>query len=58
MSQPTPEQPTITAEAIRDPANRQAALAALRLAARLDPDWFRDLLRHEARLEGTHWARL
>lgn len=42
----------ITADTIRDPGNREAALEALRLGARLDPDWFRDLLRHEARLNG------
>lgn len=42
----------ITAGTIRDPDNRAVALDVLRLAARLDPAWFRDLLRHEARLEG------
>ncbi|MFE7099762.1 hypothetical protein [Streptomyces erythrochromogenes] len=42
----------LTADTIREPGNRSAALTVLRLAARFDPSWLREQLRYQARVEG------
>ncbi|MFI5755632.1 hypothetical protein [Streptomyces sp. NPDC051569] len=38
--------------ALRDPVNREAVAVALRTEARVNPEWIRDIIRREQRLNG------
>ncbi|MFD5057421.1 hypothetical protein [Streptomyces sp. NPDC058394] len=40
------------AEALKDPANREAVSVALRTEARVNPEWIREFIRREERLNG------
>ncbi|MCX4780067.1 hypothetical protein [Streptomyces sp. NBC_01264] len=51
-----PQTPPLTAQTIQEAAHRKAAQTALRIAAQHNPGWFSDLIRREARLNGTATA--
>lgn len=46
------------AEALRDPAHREALAEILRREARINPAWLNDFVRQEARRQGSSLGRL